>query len=364
MQYYIKDINDVWSTVDPNMALYPNQLQDPESIETMLFLPMRKKLEDNKDKNPHEQTDHVQAKTIKSKLQSLIRLCSFLRETFIHWSKSTTMVRCNPLYSRTLKDLISERENSIKEFKSSTFINAKDFQKYRSSEFVKDIIEVLNKVDTEGEKATTNLQDAVNVRDHLMLTLTYINALRASNLINITLKEVHSAKPHDELEALVFKNNKYKTSLICGAKVILVPTLTNHHIQLYIKYLRSLLILDSHRALKDRYLFVSSKKDSKKTTTMSHSLITTRLSQCFKKAGIFDNKPGSYKRVSCSRIRFSIITELLVLGEDSLDTIAHCYGKHGVEVCRKHYVQFYSNSKAAELSWKSCRTLTKEEEKM
>lgn len=125
---------------------------------------------------------------------------------------------------------------------------------------MKDIIEVLNKVDTEGEKATTNLQDAVNVRDHLMLTLTYINALRASNLINITLKEVHTTKPHDELEALVFKNNKYKTSLICGAKVILVPTLTNHHIQLYIKYLRPLLILDSHRALKDIFICILQKR--------------------------------------------------------------------------------------------------------
>ena len=215
---YIKDINDVWSTVDPNMALYPNQLQDPESIETMFFLPMKKKLEDNKDKDPHEQTDHVQAKTIKSKLQSLIPLCSFLRDRhlFIGLNRQQLLDLTHFIaeLQKNLKDLISERENSIKEFKSSIFINAEDFQKYGSSEFVKDIIEILNKVDTEGEKATTNLQDAVNVRDHLMLTLTYINALRASNLINITLKEVHSAKPHDELEALVFKNNKYKTSLI------------------------------------------------------------------------------------------------------------------------------------------------------
>ena len=79
---------------------------------------------------------------------------------------------------------------------------------------MKDIIDVLNKLYTEGEKLTTNLQDAVNVRDHLMLTLTYINTLRASNLINISLKEIQSAKPHAELEALVFKNSKYKTSLI------------------------------------------------------------------------------------------------------------------------------------------------------
>ena len=34
---------------------------------------MRKKLEDNKDKEVSEQTDHIQAKTIKLKLQSVIR---------------------------------------------------------------------------------------------------------------------------------------------------------------------------------------------------------------------------------------------------------------------------------------------------
>ena len=100
--------------------------------------------------------------------------------------------------------------------------------------------------------------------------------------------------------------------------------------------------------------------------TLSHNLITKRLSKCFERAGIFENKPESYKRVSYSRIRFSIITELVALGKDSLDSIAHCCGKHGVEVCKKHYVQFFSNRKAAEWSWKSyerCKTITKEEKK-
>ena len=158
---YIKDINDVWSTVDPNMALYSNQLQDPESIETMFFLPMRKKLEDNKDKDPHEQTDHVQVKTIKSKLQSLIRLSSFLRDRHIfiglNQQQLLDLTHFIAELQKNLKDLISERENSINEFKSSIFINAEDFQKYGPSEFVKDIIDVLNKLDTEGEKLTTNL---------------------------------------------------------------------------------------------------------------------------------------------------------------------------------------------------------------
>ena len=368
---YILDINDVWSTIDPNMCLHPNQFKDPENVETMFFLPMRKKLEENKDKEIDEQSDHIQAKTIKSKLQSIIRFTGFLRDRHIFVGLSrqeiTDLTQFIWELQKNLKDLISEREHSIKEFKSNIFINAVDFQEYGSSDFVKDNVDILTKLDREGEEAKTTLQDAIDIRDHLMLSLTFINALRASNLMNITLKEVQAAKKHGELDALVFKNNKYKTSLIYGAKIVLVPTLTYHHIQLYVKFLRPMILLDSHRALRDRYLFVASKQDTGKTLgTISHSLITDRLSRCFEKAGIFKAKPDSYKRVSCSRIRFSIITELVALGENSLDSIAHCYGKHGVDVCKKHYVQFFSDRNAAELSWKSyqrCRALTKGEKK-
>ena len=46
----------------------------------MFFLPMKKKLEDNNDTEISEQTEHIQAKTIKSKLQSIIRLMEFTRD--------------------------------------------------------------------------------------------------------------------------------------------------------------------------------------------------------------------------------------------------------------------------------------------
>ena len=81
---------------------------------------------------------------------------------------------------------------------------------------MKDIVDLLNKVDKEGEEAHISLKEAIDVRDHLILT--FINSLRASNIINITLKEVQAAKKHDEFDAFVFKNNKYKTSLIYGEK--------------------------------------------------------------------------------------------------------------------------------------------------
>ena len=125
-------------------------------------------------------------------------------------------------------------------------------------------------------------------------------------------------------------------------------------------------MLDTHRALRDRHLFVPPKQDNLKKNIMAHNLITKHLSKCFEKAQVFADKPASCNRVSCSRIRFSINTELVALGEDSLNSIAHCHGKHRAEVCKKYYIQFFSNRKAGELSWKSyerCRTLTKEEEK-
>ena len=99
----------------------------------MFFLLMRKKLQDNKDKVPHEQADHVQAKMIKSKLQSLIRLSSFLRDRhiFIGLNRQQLLDLTHFIaeLQKNLKDLISECENSIKEFKSSIFINVEDFQK-------------------------------------------------------------------------------------------------------------------------------------------------------------------------------------------------------------------------------------------
>ena len=136
------------------------------------------------------------------------------------------------------------------------------------------------------------------------------------------MKETQPAKKYEELGTLVFKNNKFKTSLRYRAKVILVPTLTDYHIQLYVKYLRPTLILDSHKALRDRHLFAFSKNDeTKNTSTMIQSLVTTHFSKCFERAGVFEGKPELYKRVSRSRIRFAIIRELVTLGEDSLDSL-------------------------------------------
>ena len=52
-------------------------------IESCFFLPQKKKLIDNKDKSIEGQDSHIQAKTIQSKLASLIRFPKFLEDRSI-----------------------------------------------------------------------------------------------------------------------------------------------------------------------------------------------------------------------------------------------------------------------------------------
>ena len=76
---------------------------------------MRKKLEENKDKEIDEQSDHIQAKTIKSKLQSIIRFTGFLRDSHIFAGLSRQEMADLTQFiwelQKNLKDLISERDH-------------------------------------------------------------------------------------------------------------------------------------------------------------------------------------------------------------------------------------------------------------
>lgn len=98
---------------------------------------------------------------------------------------------------------------------------------------------------------------------------------------------------------------------------------------------------------------------------MNHSLVSKCITRSFGKSQVF-LETKRYANVSSSRIRFSVITELIMLGEDTLDNIAHCFAKHSKETFKKFYVNFSSKREAARLSWKSLQmfTLIKEEEKV
>ena len=101
-------------------------------------------------------------------------------------------------------------------------------------------------------------------------------------------------------------------------------------------------------------MFVSSRSGDKvltKTEPRNHLMVAQCLTRSFEKAEVFKEK-DSFTKVSCSRLRFSIITELICLGTEKLENIAHCFAKHGKKVCKHFSVQFWNNREAVRLSWK------------
>lgn len=77
------DIKDAWKLLDKSMCIYPNGLKEHGMVELSFFLPEKRKLIENKDKEVDQQECHLQAKTIKTKLDSVICLLKFLVDRII-----------------------------------------------------------------------------------------------------------------------------------------------------------------------------------------------------------------------------------------------------------------------------------------
>lgn len=121
------------------------------------------------------------------------------------------------------------------------------FKEYGSSEHIQEIHIFREALNTTSLNAKINIQTSVHIIDYIILTLYYTSSLRASNVINITLKEVLSAERDKEIkEAFIFKNRMYKVTLIYGSKIILASEKLYHRIKLHIDHLRHLLIDNKH----------------------------------------------------------------------------------------------------------------------
>ena len=78
------NVRSIWSTVDPLLLIYSNSLTNEDLIEDRYYLPPKKLLTKNKDKESCEQEPHVQASTIKNKFISFTKFMSFLRDRKIY----------------------------------------------------------------------------------------------------------------------------------------------------------------------------------------------------------------------------------------------------------------------------------------
>ena len=86
----------------------------------------------------------------------------------------------------------------------------------------------------------------------------------------------------------------------------------------------------------DSFLHLQTKsKDREYLGQMNHSLVTQCLTRTFEKSKVFAKTKDRYKSVSPSIIRFSVLAELIALGDERLDNVAHCFAKHGTNVSKK-----------------------------
>ena len=284
----VNNVKQICREVDVNMGVFPrNFLNDPDLIEGNFYRPHLNVLIANMNLPKAKQLVHIQASTIKSKLCSLAVFARFLinRGIFINikYNSLTRIITKVQELNSSLKRYIDQREQVISQHKSDTLIAANKFQSYGSSKHIKELNADLHSLSTSPKNVKLTKQKAIDVRDYLIVFLTYFNCLRASNLMNITLADVSSMKPHNEIDgAHVITNTKYKTSMIYGAKMILISATHAEQIELCIEHLHPFVSKDDQKDTSQRFLFISSRISTEKPLgqKMDHLAIANAHCKC------------------------------------------------------------------------------------
>ena len=161
--------------------------------------------------------------------------------------------------------------------------------------------------------------------------LTYFNCLRVSNSMNITLHDINKIRKHEEIgDAYVLVNEEYKVSIIYGAKIILLDNILYQQMKQYIETYRPLVIEESKLHDMKGYVFTSSRFTTTKPLgeKMDYSMISNAMTFSFRKANVLkDDTSSNTSRVSCSRIRMSILAEIVSLEKENISTMASCFAK-------------------------------------
>ena len=284
---YKNNITNIWRAVDNTLSIFPNSLSDLNLIKDKWLDPNIMRLKSQL-KNPLiERGDtFYQASTLRSKLLCVSYFFDFSLSEYCYIGiNAQDLVICKLKITHMMKRLNKlerQRKIAIRNFKCKNLITETDLVEYFKSNNIRKTIKFLDNL-FEGSEQIPTLRDCRNSRNYIMVTLTVINALRSSNLLNITLHDIKNAATHE-----IYKNAKfieseyYKTSLIYGTKLILISLHLYDQINTFIKHMRPMLTNDQHLPLDRRYLFtcyneniISASSTAKITQSMISSMITS-----------------------------------------------------------------------------------------
>ena len=121
------------------------------------------------------------------------------------------------------------------------------------------VVKFLNEL-AANPKSFVSASRATDVRNYLIFIYCATNALRSSNIMEMTLKDLEEATkmPDDFPKGRVMKSNNYKTSFLYGVKAVCIAEEIYVYTLLYRDYLRPLLVQNEDPALPDheRYFFL------------------------------------------------------------------------------------------------------------
>ena len=224
------------------LSIHPNAFTD-ELLANRFYLPQRNLLIENKYKEPHEQSPHIQALTIKNKLINLNQFTDFIQECQLCIGLTPQQLKdlrhTSNSCKKNLKALCDELTQQIKSFKKSILISTNEFQDYGCYNHAISICKKLKEINDDPD-TFVSFQETIDMKNYLMVTICMVNCLRASNLMNMTIYDFQQANIDAETwEAYHFHNSKYKTSIVYGDKVILFRESLNDQIKTFITYARS-----------------------------------------------------------------------------------------------------------------------------
>ena len=319
-------VEHIWHTVDEKKVVLPQcALSNPILVEDRYHKPTFNQV----------RKGGVQASTLRVRFLCLRAFINFLRRRKVFGgitrSKMTSLMEYIEDWNSEFKEKISQRKTDKRKEKKRRLMTPSHMIKYGRSLHVRSIVKSLEK----KKKCVPSKRFCQNVRDYLMTNICIMNGLRASNIIELRVKDFEEAEESaDYPDYMTFTNSKYKTSTIYGEKVIVLPNRLFSHLKEYVERLRPVLSQTSTERL-----FVSNEKD-----VMTHGSINNALTSSFTKAGIFS--AAEYQRVSPTRIRCACATfGCLVEGVDSAFFAKH-FMKNKENTTNIHY-NFYANHREA-----------------
>ena len=316
----------IWRTLSEEMILFPkNALANLHLLRNFYHVPTYRMI---------GRKGGVQASTLRSRFTSLTFFIQFVRKQQIYAGMSRNelshLEKAVEDFNKELNPHIKQRKIDVRRNKVCHLLTPDHFIRYGRSKLVQNLIHVYAEFKKQPKSQIKRMtrQFAIQFRDFLIASLCIGNGLRASNVMELRLRDFEESKTVPDYPGhRVVTNSSYKTSTIYGEKFIVVPAELFDQYQFYECHLRKKVT-----STQSTRVFLPASSTSKK---MSQANVSSSLTSSFNLAKIFSQK--EYKRVCCTRIRCGIAT--FACNEGGFDTgfFAKHYMKNREETTSIHY---------------------------